>query len=217
MSVETTVRAPRTRTVPRQRRTQAERRATSERRLLEAAAELVVDRGIEGTSLAEIGRRAGYSHGMVHQRFGSKDALIERLTEQAVTMFSSSTVAAVGDARGAPAVRAVAENYLDLVHGPDPIARVHLLLWSEAIASGSERRPYRVTWDRLLRSSLAAMITAGVEDGTVRPSVDPESAAVIIVGVLRGVALQLMMDPEAGSVPAARAAVLEHLERMLGS
>jgi AcrR family transcriptional regulator len=198
------------------RRTQAERRAESERRVLRAAAELIVERGIEGTSLAEIGRRAGYSHGLVHQRFGSKDALIERLTEEAVRLFTSSTVTRVGNADGALAVRRVAENYLALIQGSDPIAQVHLLVWSEAIAGGSAKRPYRVTWDRLLRSSIAAMIATGIADGSVRTAVDPQPTAVIIVGMLRGVALQLMLDPEAGSAAAATEAVLEYVDRLLG-
>jgi len=199
----------------RPRRTQAERRAESDRRLLRATAELVVERGIEGASLAEIGRRAGYSHSLVHQRFGSKDALIERLNEEAVRMFTSSSVGWVGSASGAEAVQVVARTYLDLVHGPDPVARVHLVVWSEAVARGSGRRPYRASWDGLFRSSLATMIAAGIKDGSIRGDVEPGAAAVIVVGLLRGVALQLMLDPGAGSAQAARDVVLEHLDRML--
>lgn len=199
----------------RPRRTQAERRAESDRRLLRATAELVVERGIEGASLAEIGRRAGYSHSLVHQRFGSKDALIERLNEEAVRMFTTSTVGRIGSASGAEAVQRVAGTYLDLVHGPDPVARVHLVVWSEAVARGSGRRPYRASWDRLLRSSLATMIEAGIKDGSIRGDIEPDAAAVIVVGLLRGVALQLMLDPGAGSADAARDVVLDHLDRML--
>lgn len=199
----------------RPRRTQAERRAESDRRLLRATAELVVERGIEGASLAEIGRRAGYSHSLVHQRFGSKDALIERLNEEAVRMFTTSTVDRIGSASGAEAVQRVAGTYLDLVHGPDPVARVHLVVWSEAVARGSGRRPYRASWDRLLRSSLATMIAAGIKDGSIRGDIEPDAAAVIVVGLLRGVALQLMLDPGAGSADAARDVVLDHLDRML--
>lgn len=199
----------------RPRRTQAERRAESDQRLLRAAAELITVRGIEGASLAEIGRRAGYSHGLVHRRFGSKDALIERLNSEAVGLFSAATIARVGRARGAAAVRILAETYFDLVHGPDAIARVHLVLWSEAVASGSGRRPYRATWDQRLRSALTSMIASGLEDGSIRRDLDPDSAAVVIVGLLRGVALQLLLDPQAGSVRTAQVAVLEHLDRIL--
>ena len=197
------------------RRTQAERRAESERRLLQAAAELIVERGIEGTSLAEIGRVAGYSHGLVHQRFGSKDALIARLTKEASRLFTTTIISRIGSATGAPAMRIVAETYLSLVQGPDPIARVHLLVWSEAIANGSGDHHARAGWDRVFRSSMASMIADGIAQGTVRPDVDPVPAAVVIVGLLRGVALQLILDPGAGTVNGTRAAVLDHLDRML--
>ncbi len=197
------------------RRTQAERRAESDRRLLRATAELIVERGIDGTSLAEIGRRAGYSHGLVHHRFGSKDALIERLTAEAVRLFTTETVSRIGDATGALAVRIVAETYLRLVQGSDPVARVHLMTWSEAIAGGTQVRPHRATWDRIFRGALVEMIESGIVEGNVRADVDPVPAAVVIVGLLRGVALQLILDPEAGSASRARETVLEHLDRML--
>lgn len=183
--------------------------------MLRATAELIVERGIEGTTMAEIGRRSGYSHGLVTARFGSKDLLIERVNDQAVRMFTTTTVGQVRDTRGAEALRIVAETYLRLVLGPDPVARVHLMIWSEAIARGSGRRPFRHTWDQVFRKALVQLILDGIADGSVRDTIDPEAAAVIIVGVLRGVALQLLVDEEAGSVDAVRAVVLGHLDRML--
>lgn len=198
----------------RPRRTQAERRAESDRRLLEAAAELIVERGIEGTSLAEIGRRAGYSHGLVHHRFGSKEALVERLNAEAVRMFTEITVTAMGQTRGLPALRIVADSYLDLVASPDPLGRVHLVVWTEAIARTSERRSYRVAWDRYFRSAFAQLIQDARADGTVRDDMDPDAVAMVLVGMLRGVALQLMLEPDRAT-RATRAAVLEHLTRML--
>lgn len=199
----------------RPRRTQAQRRAESDARLIRATAELIVERGIDGTSLAEIGRRAGYSHGLVHARFGSKDALVERLSAEAVDMFRTATIERIGDARGFDALRIVVETYLDLVLGPDPIARVHLLVWSVTITPGEGKRPYRLNWDRMFQSSLARMLALGIEEGGIRPGINPESAAVIIVGLLRGVALQLILDPEAGSKSAVMDVVLNHLERTL--
>ena len=204
------------RPIPHQRRTQAQRRAESERRLLDAAARLIVERGIEGTSLAEIGRAAGYSHGLVHQRFGSKEALVERLNTEAVRMFTTRTLAAVGETRGLPALRIVADTYLDLVQADDPLGRVHLVVWTEAVARASERRSYRVTWDRYFRSAFAKLITDAGADGTVRSDLDVAAMAMVVVGLLRGVALQLMLDP-ASATPAARAAVLDQLTRMLAS
>src|SRR5215468_10788898 len=45
--------------------------------MVEAAAQLITEKGWEATTAAEIGRRAGYSRAMVHARYGSKDAILE--------------------------------------------------------------------------------------------------------------------------------------------
>jgi len=64
--------------------TQPERVETSRRRLLQAAAELIVEKGWDATTAAEIGRRAGYSRAMVHARYGSKDAILESFLHEYV-------------------------------------------------------------------------------------------------------------------------------------
>ncbi len=64
--------------------TQPERVELSNRRLLQAAAKLIVEKGWEATTAAEIGRRAGYSRAMVHARFGSKDAILEAFLHEYV-------------------------------------------------------------------------------------------------------------------------------------
>jgi AcrR family transcriptional regulator len=67
---------------PRTRQTQSERRAESARRLMDAAIELIAEKGLEKTSAMEIADRAGYSHGMVAARYGSKEALLERIMRE---------------------------------------------------------------------------------------------------------------------------------------
>src|ERR1700722_3737244 len=61
------------------RRTQRERSEQSASRLLEAAIELIAEKGFERTTVAEIGERAGYSRSMVRARYGSKEALLESI------------------------------------------------------------------------------------------------------------------------------------------
>ena len=62
--------------------TQPERVELSTRKLVAAAAELIVEKGWEATTAAEIGRRAGYSRAMVHARFGAKDVLLIALLDE---------------------------------------------------------------------------------------------------------------------------------------
>jgi AcrR family transcriptional regulator len=49
------------------------------RRLLKALVDLVAQQGYEATTAAEIGVRAGFSGGLIHARYGTKDALLDEL------------------------------------------------------------------------------------------------------------------------------------------
>src|SRR5258705_9621681 len=73
---------------PAPRRPQAERRAQSERRLLDAATRLIADQGFSKTTLAQIGAKAGYSRGLVNERFGSKAELVQVLADEFQTYFA---------------------------------------------------------------------------------------------------------------------------------
>src|SRR5450432_1964827 len=65
------------------RRTQQQRREETERRLVDAATRLFAERGSRSVSLADVGRLAGYSSGIVSHHFGSKQALLAAVVEQA--------------------------------------------------------------------------------------------------------------------------------------
>lgn len=51
----------------------------STQKLLKAAAEVLSQRGVEGTTIPRIARRAGLTPGAIYRRFADKDALIETM------------------------------------------------------------------------------------------------------------------------------------------
>ncbi|MEM7284184.1 MAG: TetR/AcrR family transcriptional regulator [Pseudomonadota bacterium] len=55
----------------------AERTELSDAKMLAAAVDLIVTRGVQGTTLKEVGTLAGYSRGLAGYRFGSKPGLFE--------------------------------------------------------------------------------------------------------------------------------------------
>ena len=61
--------------------TQGERRAETRQRLLDAAAELFAERGVEGSSVDAIAERADRTSGAVYDHFGGKDGLLFALLE----------------------------------------------------------------------------------------------------------------------------------------
>ena len=93
------------------RRRQVERRAEAEQGLLAAAVRLFAARGIDQTSLADIGEEAGFSRGLVNHHFGTKAALVERLAEQTQRRFGEGLPSS-GDVDGIDTLVAIADAYL---------------------------------------------------------------------------------------------------------
>lgn len=187
------------------RRTQQERRADSERRLLTATAELIIERGFGQLSLIAIGERAGCSHALVTHLFGTKAAMLERLNAMVEELYRKRIEPVVAGRTGVGSVAAFAETYLDLATSEDPIARVHVVLWAQAVAGSAELRPSNVDWDRNIRGRVAQLVAQAAG----KPDVDPSCAttAFVIIGLLRSVAMQYLLDPQSVDLPAVVARV----------
>lgn len=189
---------------PPARRTQQERRQEAERKLLAAATALIAQHGSRALTLAKVGEAAGYSRGIVSHYFGSRENLLRAVMRDARTF----TLPDVGDSAAdwlAEAVRA----YLKNVTSRRPSARAFLQMWGEAVAADPVLMPLYAEDDATFRRILADKVREGVQDGSVQPDADPEAMAVCLVGLLRGIALQLISTPP----PARVNAIIDEAER----
>src|SRR6056297_1975143 len=91
---------------PARRRTQAERTALSDTRMFDAAIKLISEHGTERTTLKEIGELAGYSRGLAHSRFGSKEGFLGQLFTRFDGRWKAHINDYVGDKSGIEAVLA---------------------------------------------------------------------------------------------------------------
>jgi len=168
--------------------TQRQRVAISNRRLVEAAAELIVEKGWEATTAAEIGRRAGYSRAMVHARYGSKAAILDAffLHEYVQRLTPASEPEASGlDEALAPFER------IQEVHAEAPeFVRAMFAMAFEAVKSTSPVRPLLTTWLTRGVELVEAGLRKGIVDGSVRPDIDIDRAVNDISAVFFGVAYQ---------------------------
>ena len=169
------------------RRTQQQRREETERRLVDAATSLFAERGSRSVSLADVGRLAGYSSGIVSHHFGSKQRLLAAVVQQA-QQFDVPTSGTFGLER----LTAVLSTYLRTLRDRAPGPQAFLQLWSEAVAADPVLAPLFAERDAWFRGLLADHISSGVDDGSIRSDVDPDAQAIALVGLLRGTALQLM-------------------------
>lgn len=143
--------------------------AAADEALLDLALEAFAERGFEGTSVREIARAAGVSHGLLGARFGSKmmlwkaavDQGMDRLHSRMVRLQSSLPPDAGIEAR----LRASAVNFLETVAAFPAIVQ----LMNIEGARASERLDYIVTtFFRGRRWPFAELLAEGEARGLFR-------------------------------------------------
>ena len=169
--------------------TQGERRAETRTRLLEAAAELFAERGIEGSSIDAIAELAGRTSGAVYDHFGGKDGLLFALLESWVDDVSAVIGAELATATTLDErVAALWRNVVDPPAGDGRWIALEHALWSYAARNERARlhlaRRYRAAWD-------------GV-DGAAREWVGTSaSVGPAVIGLLLGLEMMRRVDPDA--------------------
>ena len=196
--------------VPSGRLTRAERRDHSLKALLDAAAEMIAEHGIEGASLASIAERAGVSRGLPTHYFRSKDSLVGHLARRAQDHIATSVIEALGQAQqridelsALERLRATVDVYLDLFDHPRPDERALIVMWGSTFPSSSAVEGMAEA-DRPSYEGWAELMAAGQREGSIRGDLDPTAAAVVLQGLLRGVAASLMADSKVADIEAVR-------------
>jgi AcrR family transcriptional regulator len=194
--------------------TQPQRVEASARRLVEAAAELITEKGWDATTAAEIGRRAGYSRAMVHARYGSKDAILDTLFRDTYEARLDSTPAQ--DADGLSQALGHFDRIIGLYVEDRAFTRAVFVLTFEAVKSTSPVRARIQDWLTGGAETVAAGLRAGIEDGSVRPDVDVGSATTDISTAGLGVAYHWIVFGDAYPLDVALKTVRDRIIRDYG-
>ena len=163
---------------------QPERVEMSSRRLVEAAAALIVEKGWEATTAAEIGRRAGYSRAMVHARYGSKDAILDAffLHEYVRELSPAPDPTATGLAEAVGHFDRVRHLFAE----DSEFLRAMFVATFEAVKSTSPLRPRVQAWLKRGIDKAEAGLRRGVRDGSVRADTDIDRATADLSAAIFG-------------------------------
>lgn len=185
------------------------------RRLLDAAAELVAERGYAGATLAAIGERAGYSRGLVSARFGSKEnlmwALVQRSTDAWFPRLLNPPQEGTGLEQLLALVTLIGEHS---VADPQSLRLLERLIF-EASGANHELEARFLASQRTMERQVARLVRRGIEDGSIRPDVGPAVEAALLLATLRGIVYEWFLYPDAIDILRLNAALVHQLEERL--
>lgn len=173
--------------------TRAEKQARTRAALLDAAAEVFVERGFQGAGVEVIAARAGYTRGAFYSNFSTKEELFaELLQERVYSIYRGMAERSAGPAP--PSLREVGEQ-LAAIQG-DPDGRWLFRLWLELLAHAGRDDRFRAIaagfWSANRKLTAQSIERSGVAAGAVATDL---ATAMIALDI--GLALQHFVDPEA--------------------
>jgi AcrR family transcriptional regulator len=180
--------------------------------ILGAAAEVIAERGIAGTRIADVADRAGTSAAAVLYWFDSKDQLLLEAVNAAEDRFDAELAAR-----------------LELLNGPSERLRLLIeasaegydwTLWIELWARALRDPDMRATRQRLddrWREEIARHVREGRDAGEYTAESDPERVALLLASLLDGLALQATLGDPQVTPARMRELMLESAERLLGA
>lgn len=181
---------------PARHRTQVERRELAETSLLEAAVMLLVEKGFDRFTLAEVGRKAGYSRGIAAHYFGSKTDLLARVAKQVTETYSKTRMSEAQHKPGLDTLIWEVQRYASALDRP-AIKALNIIL-AEAIVNPD----LAVAVLKLNQSGLKWLenqFDNGIAAGNIRSDINVKVEAKVVYAFMRG--LQQFASVDAGFEP----------------
>jgi AcrR family transcriptional regulator len=180
--------------------------------ILAAAAEVIAERGVAATRIADVAERCGVSPPAVLYWFDSKEKLLaEALTADDDRFYEELSERLADEA--APRDQMVA--LIEAAAGDADFA-LWMELWTWALRD-PDLRAAREGFDRRWRAVIETVVADGVAAGEFAADIDPAQTALAIAALIDGLTVQAALgDPEV-SVPRLTETVLVSVGRLLGA
>ena len=210
MAVQTTASSPRAKP----RRTQVERREVAEQRLLDAATELIAEKGFANLVLSEVGLRAGFSLTLPVHYFKTKEALIAEVTHRIAANYADYLQAELHGVAGLAAVRTFIRTFIQHVLEFPVMRRAWFMILTEAASNSA----LSDTVDKPRASAVADLggcIREGQRAGEIAAELNPDLEAAIIHGSLRGLISLWAINPSRANLRRLGAGLEQTISRSL--
>jgi AcrR family transcriptional regulator len=180
--------------------------------MLRAAMSIIGQKGAAGATLAEIGIAAGFSRGLPAERFGTKFALLNALMDFMEGWFAERLRKAVSEKTGLEAVRARIDAHVDSACA-SPVATAALYsLFVESLCAIPELQPRTRALSASFHDGFRSHLEQARRAGELREGVDCAKMANVLVGMLRGLIIQSLLEGDAAGLATNRAQIHAFIE-----
>jgi AcrR family transcriptional regulator len=178
------------------RLTQVERKEISDAKMLEAAVELIVERGTGQATLKDVGEKAGYSRGLAGYRFGNKEGLFDFVLRSVGDEWLAELTLVTKNKTGYEAIAAALDAHIQFCEDAPKHVEAFYRLWFEALTPESQLKSVILGIHKRRRADVIRWIEQGVEEGSVAAMIDVELVADHFTASVSGIVYHWMSDPD---------------------
>lgn len=183
------------------------------RELAQAAAKVIVRRGLDGVTIREIAREAGFSTGSLGHYFPSKDDVLIAVLDESMADTVGRMLARVELHRGLKLARELVAELMPLDARRTHENRVWIIYSAQAIPSANLRKAY-LRNEQLIQAQLRFALGQAVDDDELSDHIDPELEASRLLALSDGIAQQALFDKRMWTPEQQLSAIDEHLEAL---
>jgi AcrR family transcriptional regulator len=174
--------------------------------ILDAAIEVFAQRGADRTSLRAIAQEVGVTHAALIHHFGTLERLLVEVYQESARRLEVGAGES-GDASPVEIMRLTAQRNRSV----PGMVQLYTALVASALEEGHpDATAFATQRFAAIRSSLAEQIRSRQDAGLIRPDLDPDQIAALVIAASDGLQTQWLLDPDVDQVGA-----LALLDRLL--
>lgn len=163
--------------------------------ILGAALACFARNGFHETTIQDISREAGLSHGAIYRYFPSKEDMVEAASRRDRVARAGRFEKAEAGHRPLEAIDRLLVSYIGDAATPEgSSAQLRAVVFGEGVRNPKVNESIRATWHEVL-GLIGAMVRRGQEAGEINPGLDADGVARVVAALRDGLLVHQAIDP----------------------
>ena len=176
------------------RLSQVERKEISDAKMLEAAVDLIVERGAGQVTLKDVGEKAGYSRGLAGYRFGNREGLFDFVLRSVGDEWLGELTQVTANSFGYQAIAAALDAHIKFCEDAPKHVEAFYRLWFDSMAPDSQLKGAILGIHKRRRADVISWIEQAIAAQEVASTVDAEMLADHFTASDSGIVYHWMTD-----------------------